>query len=185
MTPTIRTATEDDVEEVLRLVGSVPTPLPDCPWPVERYVGLGRALVAVDDGLVVGACMTRLEGVEGAIERVLVAPDHQRAGTGTALVDRALASLREAGAFRVSCTAWSFGGVVPVAGALERNRMHRVGLPRGSAVRYVADAAVLGSYDGVPLTAPGAPATHHDALVTHQLLSCVLDDLAAARGGDR
>ena len=71
-------------------------------WPVEpaalkERLGTGRHLVGERDGKVVGFVGTQTNGENGSIMAILVRPDLQRAGIGSALLDSALALMKDGG----------------------------------------------------------------------------------------
>lgn len=58
--------------------------------------------VAEQDGKIVGACMAGYDGHRGWLYAVAVDPDCRRAGTGTALVQQAVAELKAMGCIKVN-----------------------------------------------------------------------------------
>jgi ribosomal protein S18 acetylase RimI-like enzyme len=75
-------------------------------WPLRpallaRLVAASDALVAVAEGRPVGLVLTQLEGAQGSMPALLVAPARQRQGIGRRLHDEALARLQAQGTGRV------------------------------------------------------------------------------------
>jgi beta-N-acetylhexosaminidase len=73
-------------------------------WPPlpGTLAGIRDGLVAEAGGRLVGAIAADAQGGAAGVALLVVAPDHQRRGIGTALLDAALARLRAAGARHVS-----------------------------------------------------------------------------------
>jgi ribosomal protein S18 acetylase RimI-like enzyme len=59
-------------------------------------------LVAELDGLIIGSVMAGYEGHRGWINYLAVAPEHQRSGVGTGLMERAESELRKLGCPKVN-----------------------------------------------------------------------------------
>ncbi|MGA2520340.1 MAG: GNAT family N-acetyltransferase [Acidimicrobiales bacterium] len=104
MNPTIRAADCDDVPAVLALwrhAEAAPTHTDDD----GSLVALVRhdpaaLIVAEDDGLVVGSVIAAWDGWRGSIYRLVVAPEHRRAGLGRRLLSVAEERLVAVGAAR-------------------------------------------------------------------------------------
>jgi ribosomal protein S18 acetylase RimI-like enzyme len=72
----------------------------------------GRStFVAVDGGRIVGFCTVAADGGDGEVAALYVDPDRWHAGTGSALLERGLASLRASACQAV--TLWVFAGNDP------------------------------------------------------------------------
>lgn len=110
----IRTATPDDVPGIRRVAdrawhdtysdilapATIDTVLDDwyAPGRLQDEVQDPGFLVAVQDRTVHGFTHLTVDGPTATLHRIYVSPDRQGAGTGTALLDRALAVAREQGA---------------------------------------------------------------------------------------
>lgn len=89
--------TSDEVSWLrCRVLGFVTTSNYDDVWQAKRRADL--ELVALDDGVVVGALDVSMPGAEATIETVVVHPDYQRRGIATALLSEALRRLERCGA---------------------------------------------------------------------------------------
>jgi ribosomal protein S18 acetylase RimI-like enzyme len=102
---TIRLAGPDDIESVRGLWGgsrSAHAITEDTAERVGVAVAAGALLVAVVDGVVVGALVAGFDGWRGNMYRLAVAPQWRRRGLGRRLVAAGHERLREQGAPRVT-----------------------------------------------------------------------------------
>jgi ribosomal protein S18 acetylase RimI-like enzyme len=101
----IRAAIPPDLPAILDLWGrarSEHAATHDDPADVERLIGTGSLLVAVEDGALVGSVVAAFDGWRGNMYRLVVEPAQRRRGLARALVEAGEASLRTRGARRVT-----------------------------------------------------------------------------------
>lgn len=102
----IRKFQESDRQSLIELWENV---FPDDP-PHNAPANVIAAKLAVDDlifvaeseGTLIGACIAGYDGHRGWLYAVAVLHDYRRNGTGAALVDRAMQSLKELGCIKVN-----------------------------------------------------------------------------------
>jgi N-acetylglutamate synthase-like GNAT family acetyltransferase len=109
--PEIRAGTADDRAAVEALVGAAGLPLAG----LDECVAAATVVVADEDGRVVGVAATERHGPSTLLRSVVVGPAARRRGLGRALVDRALADARDAGAREAwllteTATGWFIAG---------------------------------------------------------------------------